>query len=100
MTAPGPAITGPRTYDVVGLFGHEFGLTVAARNSVAALRASGREVDTVSVVANPRVRAAARAPRSGPGRINLLHLNPLDLGAYAPQWRPAVERDAPNVCVP
>lgn len=88
------------TYDVVGLFGNDFGLSVAARNTLSALEASGRSFETVTVRADPRLGKPARERRDGGRRLNLFQLNPIDVGAFSRQWVPALSPSAPKVCVP
>lgn len=88
------------TYDVVGMLAEQSGLSVAARNTVVALQASGRAVESLSVCADPAVQAPARDRRPADRRISVLHLNPIDIAVFAPQWITAVSADSLLVCVP
>ncbi len=103
-------------YDVVGFLGSEFGLAVAARNTVHALSAASRSGHAVSVEPSrlPRelarlaglVRRQAPVPFGGParglaaGRVALLQMNPMEIAWYERQWRPEVAADARLACVP
>jgi glycosyltransferase involved in cell wall biosynthesis len=108
----------PWRYDVVGFLGGDFGLGVAARNSVRALEATGRLGRSVPVEVRPplpirdRVRLLFRPkpPRDASGsrpsepagvsRASLFHMNPLEIAWYTNQWRGSVDPSSPNVCVP
>ena len=103
-------------YDVVGFLDGDFGLAVAARNTVQALAASSRSGRAVSIEPPAIVRELARVlglvgpvepvsiggPAAGPlaRRVTLFQMNPLEIAWYARQWRGAVERLAGAVCVP
>jgi glycosyltransferase involved in cell wall biosynthesis len=105
-------------YDVVGFLGGDFGLAVAARNSLRALRATGRLGESVEVEVRPpakvidRLRALARASVKPPvstrrlsgsndtERATLFQMNPLEIAWYTAQWRGGVDSNARNVCVP
>jgi glycosyltransferase involved in cell wall biosynthesis len=108
----------PWRYDVVGFLGGDFGLGVAARNSVRALEATDRLGRSVPVEVRPpsrltdRVRSLfrprvlgepsgrGRGESSGARRASLFQMNPLEIAWYASQWRGDVDPAAPNVCVP
>ena len=105
-------------YDVVGFLGGDFGLGVAARNSIRALRTTERLGESVEVEVRPPPRLVDRAlsmlrskaPRdepwrrsageAGAGRVALFHMNPLEIAWYASQWRGSIDPSAPSVCVP
>lgn len=92
-------ISKPVRYFVVGYHDHDFGLAVAARNSVDALRASGRHVDLVRV--DPwRAPENPRPVNDGVPGVNLFQVNPNEVGSLAHQWFRAVGASAPNVSVP
>lgn len=104
-------------YRVVGFLNGDFGLAVAARNTVRALDASGRLAGEVDIqVLPPRrivhqlrdawVRRRTRKPvRRGPAasapgqQVNLFEMNPLEVAWFSPQWEDAVSPGY-NVCVP
>ncbi len=106
----------PWRYDVVGFLGGDFGLTVAARNTIQALTASSRCGRAVSIEPARLARELARlvglvgpvesvpiaGPATGPAAksVVLLQVNPLEIAWYARQWRGAVERPAMAACVP
>jgi glycosyltransferase involved in cell wall biosynthesis len=93
-------------YRVIGFLGGNFGLAVAARNTLRALKASGREVD--EIVVEPMVKPASAsdahphstAESASRDTINLFQMNPLDIGRYSAQWRDQVDLTARNICVP
>jgi glycosyltransferase involved in cell wall biosynthesis len=105
-------------YHVVGFLDGQFGLAIAARNSIRALSETGRLAGEVNIrIVPPRRLAhrlrdgwtrwrsgtsrAARAPAPDAGhRVNLFQMNPLELAWFSPQWRDAVTASAWNVCVP
>jgi glycosyltransferase involved in cell wall biosynthesis len=105
-------------YDVVGFLGGDFGLAVAARNSIRALDATGRLEERVEVEVRPpakvidRLRALARASVKPPAaarrsagssdteRATLFQMNPLEIAWYTAQWRGRVDPSARSVCVP
>jgi glycosyltransferase involved in cell wall biosynthesis len=105
-------------YDVVGFLGGDFGLAVAARNTIRALEATERLEKKVEVEVRPpakvidRLRALARASVKPPvsarrpagssdtGRATLFQMNPLEIAWYTAQWRGGVDSNARNVCVP
>ena len=91
-------------YDVVGFLSGDFGLSVAARNTVRALGASGRAVNVVAVEPKVLRGPAARTPggATGPGSrsLNLFQVNPIEIALFSRQWRRALDPNAPNVCVP
>ena len=105
-------------YDVVGFLGGNFGLGIAARNSMRSLAATGRLDRSVEVEVRPpakvidRLRAIAGASMksaasaggpagsSGTERATLFQMNPLEIAWYTSQWRGAVDPGARNVCVP
>lgn len=92
----------PRSYRLIGFLTGSFGLAVAARNTMRALAASGRRVEGVTVQNRYARGAEGIRPRAPASRrdVNLFHMNPLEIAGYEASWRPAVERAAPNVCVP
>ena len=101
---------------MVGFLGGDFGLAVAARNTIQALTASSRSGRAVSIEPSRIVRELARVlglvgavepvPIVGPatgsaaGRVVLLQVNPLEVAWYSRQWRGVVERSAMTACVP
>ena len=105
-------------YDVVGFLGGDFGLAVAARNTLRALAATGRLRTTVEVEVRPprklldRARSMLRPRMPGDGprprqageaeaeQVSLFHMNPLEIAWYTNQWRAAIHSSGPNVCVP
>ena len=104
-------------YDVVGFLGGDFGLGVAARNSVRGLEASDRMGDAVRIdfhslplferlrsssrsKARPEVPRRQNSGRPGVSRANLFQMNPLEIAWYAKQWRGALDPAARSVCVP
>jgi glycosyltransferase involved in cell wall biosynthesis len=103
-------------YDVVGFLGGDFGLAVAARNSVRALAATGRLGEEVAVEVEaperpvdralrllrrkPRAPASPRRVDAGARRVSLFQMNPLEIAWYAPQWRAAAGPAARNAIVP
>jgi glycosyltransferase involved in cell wall biosynthesis len=91
-------------YDVVGFLRGDFGLSVAARNTVRALAASGRTVNLVpvepKVLKGPAAGISAEGRNPGSRRLNLFQVNPVEIALFSRQWRGAVEPGAPNVCVP
>lgn len=108
----------PWRYDVVGYLGGDFGLGVAARNSVRALEASRRLAATISVEERPPEStgdylrhilgrasgpASERTPRtieSSEPLVTLFQMNPLEIAWHTSQWRPGVEPGSRHVCVP
>jgi glycosyltransferase involved in cell wall biosynthesis len=94
----------PWRYDVVGFLGGDFGLATAARNTLLALRASGRSAVEVPVEhqgPSSIQRARRTVPQArGERRISLFHMNPMDVAGLEKQWRRALELEAPAVCVP
>ncbi len=93
-----------RRYDVVGFLGEDFGLSVAARNTIRALTASGRCVKAVPVEPKiwkgPAPESLTEAPSANGGAVNLFHLNPVEIALFSRQWRGAVDPRTANVCVP
>jgi glycosyltransferase involved in cell wall biosynthesis len=103
-------------YDVVGFLGGDFGLAVAARNTIRALEATGRLEKKVGVEApaglGGRLKVVATAGGSiaegsrGRGQsaesrqVSLFQMNPIEIAWYTAQWRRAVDPEARNVCVP
>jgi glycosyltransferase involved in cell wall biosynthesis len=103
-------------YDVVGFLGGDFGLAVAARNTIRALEATERLEKKVEVEAPERlverlmVLATAGGPGAkfsrgriepgGPRRVNLFQMNPIEIAWFTAQWCKAVTPFARNVCVP
>lgn len=90
-------------YKVIGFLGGNFGLAMAAKNTLRALRTSGRQVEEVAI--EPVDGATPLAPVSTSAgdadlAVNLFQVNPLDIARYSAQWRPAVDLAAHNVCVP
>jgi glycosyltransferase involved in cell wall biosynthesis len=100
QNGPGPdrAAAGCARYRVVGFLDGQFGLAVAARNTLQALTTSGRTVDRVPV--DERGGAERAAPAPAPGGINLFHLNPFEIARTSRTWMPVVDPGAANVCVP
>lgn len=95
-------MTTPR-YNVIGFLGGNFGLAVAAHNTLRALKASGRDVSEIAV--EPAVRPAmpsrtAAALDTPAGGINLFQMNPLDIARYSAQWQGSIDPSGRNVCVP
>jgi glycosyltransferase involved in cell wall biosynthesis len=104
----------PWRYDIVGFLGGDFGLAVAARNTIRALEATRRLDRKVDVKGASSLRdrvgllltAGRPAPPRGaaaPGesrRVSLFHMNPLETAWYSGQWRTAVDPSAWNACVP
>jgi glycosyltransferase involved in cell wall biosynthesis len=92
----------PRAYRVVGFLTGEFGLGVAARNTLRALEASGRRVERVTLQNRWKSGRDATPPKRtfDPGEITLFHMNPSDVAYYRTSWRPFVSPHAPSVCVP
>jgi glycosyltransferase involved in cell wall biosynthesis len=96
------------TYDVVGYHGGDFGLAVAAAQTVTSLRGSGRSVRSVPLETRPppaiRDRLArALRPAGHEARdrsVALFQVNPLEIAQHAFQWQADVEPGARNVCVP
>jgi glycosyltransferase involved in cell wall biosynthesis len=96
------------TYDVVGYHGGDFGLAVAAAQTVTSLRGSGRAVRPIPLESRPpppirdRLARALRPGRhDGPGRsVALFQVNPLEIAQHAFQWQADVATGARNVCVP
>jgi glycosyltransferase involved in cell wall biosynthesis len=93
----------PWQYDVVGFLGGDFGLAMAARNSLHALRSSRRPVNEIPVV-HRGGRGVERAfeTMSPPGdrRITLFHVNPPDVPAFRGQWNGHIDPEAPSAFVP
>jgi glycosyltransferase involved in cell wall biosynthesis len=106
----------PWRYDVVGFFGGDFGLAVAARNTIQALSASCRPGRTVSVEPSRLSREVARAlglvgavdPTPIPGSeagpearsIALFQMNPPEIAWYSRQWRGSMTPSTVTACVP
>ncbi|HQR30362.1 MAG TPA: glycosyltransferase [Anaeromyxobacteraceae bacterium] len=98
------------TYDVVGYHGGDFGLAVAARESLAVLRASGRGTRAIQIAPAPLPSIPARIARTlrrrrtvdpGPGpRVALFQANPVELARFHDQWQGAVSPRARTACVP
>jgi glycosyltransferase involved in cell wall biosynthesis len=91
-----------RRYRLVGFLTGSFGLAVAARNTLSALRFSGRSVEGVTVQA-----ASSRGPEGprpstpcSPDEIALFHMNPMEIAGYSAGWRNHISRTSPAVCVP
>lgn len=97
-TRPSPR----RAYRVVGFLTGEFGLGVAARNTLRALETSGRPVERVTLRNRWNAGGAAEPARSrvSQGEVTLFHVNPSDVAYYRASWRPLVSPRAPSVCVP
>jgi glycosyltransferase involved in cell wall biosynthesis len=104
-------------YDVVGFLGGDFGLAVAARNTIRALEATGRmgeavevQVNTLSLIdrllsrlrpkAQPKVTGGRDVQRPEGRRANLFQMNPMEIAWYASQWQPVLDPSAKDVCVP
>ena len=94
-------------YNVIGYISGSFGLAVAGRNTVHALLATHRGVAIVDIdPGGGRFRVddtyASFSATGGSGsRIDLFHMNPLELGAFRRQWTHRVDwTHNPNVCVP
>ena len=89
---------------MVGFLGGNFGLGIAARNSMRSLAATGRLDRSVEVEVRPPAklidRLRAIAGSSGTERATLFQMNPLEIAWYTSQWRGAVDPGARNVCVP
>jgi glycosyltransferase involved in cell wall biosynthesis len=102
MVAPVPAGRAGRTYRVVGFLTGQFGLGVAARNTLRALEASGRPIERVTVQNRWSSGAEAERPPTGagPDEVALFHVNPSDVAYYRASWRPHVSPRSPGVCVP
>ena len=90
-SAAGP----PWSYDVVGYHDGDFGLAIAARQTVGVLRTMDRTVREVRLDGAPGRSAAA----TGRG-ISLFHANPLEIAQHAPRWKEQVAPGARNACVP
>lgn len=106
----------PWRYDVVGFLGGDFGLGVAARNSVRALEATGRLGQSVEVEVPSRLSGRLKVLASAGGpitvgsrsrgespesrHISLFQMNPIEIAWFTTQWRKAVSPAAWNVCVP
>jgi len=96
------------TYDVVGYHGGDFGLAIAARQTLVALRGSGRSVRPITLEPSPRPAQRDRVARSmRAGRqagsdqtIALFHVNPLEIAQHSFQWQAEVEPEARSACVP
>jgi len=91
-------------YRLIGFLDGDFGLSVAARNTERALKASGREVERVPLqpsdsAAPARVRAGSPADAQR-GAIDLFQMNPLDIGRYSAQWRLGIDAREARACVP
>ena len=91
-----------RAYRVVGFLTGEFGLGVAARNTLRALEASGRQVARVTVQNRWAVGDHGGRPSEGarPDEVTLFHMNPSDVAYYRTSWRPHVSPTTPSICVP
>ena len=101
---------------MVGFLGGEFGLAVAARNTIQALTASSRSGRAVSIepvrLAGELARFMGLAGDTGPvpvvgpatgsaaGRVVLFQMNPLEIAWYSRQWRDVRDRTAKMACVP
>jgi len=93
-----------RDYDVIGFLRAEFGLAIAARNTVRSLRASGREVREVILdPARPRSLAVVTptnlSARATPP-VALFHLNPVGISLFEGSWSPIAPRYSHSACVP
>lgn len=91
-----------RRYRLVGFLTGSFGLAVAARNTVSALRSSGRSVEgvTIQATSSPGPDAPRPSARCSPDEIALFHMNPVEIAGYSAGWRKDVSRRSPAVCVP
>ena len=91
-------------YDVIGFLGSDFGLSVAARNTVRALSASRRTVNVVPVepkiLRGPGTAAPGERAALGSDSVSLFVVNPIEIALFSRQWRGAVHPGARNVCVP
>jgi glycosyltransferase involved in cell wall biosynthesis len=90
-------------YSVIGFLNVDYGLSVAARNTLKALSASARPSTRVSIEPRWLRGAAATAgdrPAAGERNVALFQLNPLDIPVYSRQWRPSAPRGTAHVCVP
>ena len=93
-------------YDVFGFLNGQFGLAIAARNTLAALTSSGRDVRALTVEHNPKRRTSSSRDDHGAvsgehvRRISVFHVNPVELARYARQWQPTADPRAHPVCVP
>ena len=104
----GAGLTSPWIYDVVGYHGGDFGLAIAAAQTVAALRGSGRAVRAIGLVDRPppslRERLGRVVPppaRQGSNRtVALFQANPLEIAQHSFQWQAEIAPGARNVCVP
>ncbi len=85
----------PWSYDVVGYHGGDFGLAIAARQTVGILRAMHRPVREIGMDAAP----GGSSPATGRS-VALFQANPLEIAQHAPQWQEQVARGARNACVP
>jgi glycosyltransferase involved in cell wall biosynthesis len=104
----GVGLTSPWSYDVVGYHGGDFGLAIAAAQTVAALRGSGRSVRAIGLVDRPPphlqerlgllVRSAARQGRNP--TVALFQANPLEIAQHSFQWQAEIAPGARSVCVP
>ncbi len=97
------SVADPPAYTVVGYLRGNYGLSVAARNTVQALRASGRTVlelpiDPAGDRGEPSIGARPRATRDG--QLNLFEIGPPELLFRSSQWRPGTDLGARNVCIP
>jgi len=100
--------TTPWSYDVVGYHGGDFGLAIAAAQTVGALRASGRAVRTIGLANHPPPPLRERLARAVQSRrrqassrtVALFQANPLEIAQHAFQWQAEVEPGARSVCVP
>jgi glycosyltransferase involved in cell wall biosynthesis len=103
--APGrpPGAPGVGSYRLVGFLGGEFGLAVAARNTLHALTAAARPVVAVPIDVGAPTRAVSLppdAPPAGPSDLNLFHMNPVEIVTTRRAWSRTISRDAAAACVP
>lgn len=101
MSGPSVTLDAGRAYRVIGFLTGEFGLGVAARNSVRALIESGRKVEGVTIQNRWSPGAAAPPPGApAPDEVALFQLNPNDIASYGAAWGMDVAPGSPRVCVP
>lgn len=94
------AATAPR-YSVIGFLTGGFGIAVAARNTLRALRESGRSVDEVTIQNRwaPGTAATDAVPAT-PGDLTLFHVNPPEIAWYSASWQAQVGAAPLRACVP
>jgi glycosyltransferase involved in cell wall biosynthesis len=103
-------------YDVVGFLGGDFGLAVAARNTIRALEATGRMEKKIGIevpaglggrlkivaTAGGSIAEGSRSRGEPPEsrQVSLFQMNPIEIAWYTAQWRKAVSPAARKICVP